>query len=303
MGVLGIIISFIVAPVAVLFDLWLLGASAGATIQERKIWQNKKLPSINPFGLIKVFLLNVCWMGGTQLGVILGLLKRALMGKKNMNMRDFCHNGVERMVGQLLIRLFVGPEVIIRGKENLPPENPGSPAPVMIANHDSQLDIAAVYYLCRSWRWIAKSSVFFLPGVGQLMYFGGHVFIDRVKKKNKSSTGARNLYIKSNESLQEGVPMFFFPQGTRRLGERLPFKDGAFKIAMENKSQIVPISIEIPLTAWNSMYPLQGGKDVAPIILTIHKPVDSKDFKELEPLKNQCFDTIYSVLPDYTKEN
>lgn len=302
MGVLGFIFSYVVKPAAILFDLWLLGASLGATIQERKIWENKKLPSINPLGLIKVFLLNVCWMGGTQLGVILGLIKRTIMGKKNMDMRDFCHNGVERIVGQMLIKVFIGPNVVIRGMENLPPDNPGSPAPVLIANHDSQIDIAAVYYLCRSWRWIAKHTVFFLPGVGQLMYFGGHVFIDRFKKKNKSSTGGRNLYVKSNDSLQEGVPMFFFPQGTRRLGERLPFKDGAFKIAMENKSQIVPISIEIPLTAWNSMYPFQRG-DVAPVILTVHKPVEAKDFKELEPLKNQCFDTIYSVLPDYTKQS
>ena len=301
MGALSIILNFVVKPLAVLFDLWLLAASVGATIQERKIWENPKLPSINPLGLVKVFLLNVFWMGGTQFGVVLGLIRRAVMGKST-DMRHFCHNVVERIVGQVLIKLFIGPTVVIRGKENLPPENPGSPAPVLIANHDSQIDIAAVYYLCRSWRWIAKSSVFFLPGVGQLMYFGGHVFIDRVKKKNKTSTGARNLYIKSNESLQEGVPMFFFPQGTRRLGERLPFKDGAFKIAMENKSQIIPISIEIPLTAWNSMYPFQQ-KGVAPVVLTVHKPVEAKDYKDLEQLKMECFDTIYSVLPDHTKQS
>ena len=91
--------------------------------------------------------------------------------------------------------------------------------------------------------------------------------------------------------------MFFFPQGTRRLGERLPFKDGAYKIAKENNAQLIPISIDIPLTAWNSTYPF--GK-ANPIVLTVHKPIDSKD-KELEVLKKETFDVIYSVLPDYTK--
>ncbi|KAL3937137.1 MAG: hypothetical protein SGARI_002268 [Bacillariaceae sp.] len=144
----------------------------------------------------------------------------------------------------------------------------------------------------------------FLPGVGQVMYLSDHVFIDRRRsggKSNKnSSTGARNLYLKSNESIQAGVPMFFFPQGTRRLGERLPFKDGAFKVAKENDSDLIPISIEIPLTAWNSFYPFTKAPN--PVVLTVHKPISSKG-KDIEHLKKESFDAIYSVLPDYTKQS
>eukprot|EP00980_Cylindrotheca_fusiformis_P027767 scaffold22559_cov111-Cylindrotheca_fusiformis.AAC.6 len=292
-------VKFVLKPLVGLWVIWLIATSIGATLQEQKIWKNPKLPSLTPFALLKVFLLNIMWMGLSQFGVLLTPLYMLATGTRTT--RDYGHNIVERYVGQVLIKMFVGRRVEIRGIENLPPLNPGSPAPVMIANHDSQLDIAAVYYLNRSWRWIAKSSVFILPGVGQLMFIGGHVFIDRVKKNNKSFTGTRNLYVKSNESLQEGVPMFFFPQGTRRLGERLPFKDGAFKIAKENGSIMIPISIEIPLTAWNSNYPFDT--KVAPIVLTIHKPIESKDFKEVEALKEKCFETIYSVLPDFTKQS
>lgn len=298
MVVVDLLVKFLLKPLVGLWAVWLLAACIGATMQERKIWKNPNLPSLTPFALVKVFLLNVAWMGGTQIGVLLTPLYLVITGTRET--RDYGHNKVERYVGQFLIKVFVG-SVEIQGLENLPSLNPGSPAPVLIANHDSQLDIAAVYYLNRSWRWIAKSSVYFLPGVGQLMFVGGHVFIDRVKKNNKSSTGTRNLYVKSNESLQEGVPMFFFPQGTRRLGERLPFKDGAFKIAKDNGSSIVPISIGIPLTAWNSNYPFDT--KVPPVVLTVHKSIDSKDFKELEPLKQKCFETIYSVLPDYTKQS
>lgn len=85
------------------------------------------------------------------------------------------------------------------------------------------------------------------------------------------------------------------------MGERLPFKDGAFKVAKNNDSQLVPISIKIPLTAWNSLYPFSK-KAADPVILTVHKPIDSKD-KDLETLKEETYNVIYSVLPDYSKQD
>ena len=279
--------------------------SLTAVFQERKIWNNPKLPSINAFGMLKVFLLNVFWMSGCLMGAILTVIEAIItLDWSFQKTREFSHIQVERRLAKLITALFVAP-VEIRGQENLPPENGDVPAPVFIANHDSQIDTACVYYINRPWRWIAKSQVMFLPGAGQVMYLSDHVFIDRAvkkkkHKKNNSSTGARNLYLKSNESIQAGVPMFFFPQGTRRLGERLPFKDGAFKVAKENDSALVPISIEIPLTAWNSWYPFV--KAPHPVILTVHKPIPSKG-KDIEQLKKESFDTIYSVLPDYTKQS
>lgn len=281
---------------SVCFALLVIVGAAASALQEKKIWANPKLPSLTPFGFLKAFLLNVFWMGLCAIGSVLTLIYCVII--LNFDTRYFAHEIVERQVSKVLCKLFVGP-VEVRGAENLPQIKPGSLAPVLVANHDSQVDIASVYHLNLSWRWIAKSSVIFLPGVGQIMWLSKHVLIDRVKKNNKSGTGTRNLYVQSNNSVQNGVPMFFFPQGTRRLGARLPFKDGAFKIAKENNTQLIPISIEIPLTAWNSSYPF--GK-ANPVILTVHKAIESKD-REIEDLKKQCYDTIYSVLPDYTKEN
>jgi 1-acyl-sn-glycerol-3-phosphate acyltransferase len=297
--VLSILLTTFWAIFLVLEVVICLG-SLVAVFQERRIWKNPKLPSINSFGMLKVFLLNVFWMSGCLLGAILTILEALItLDWSFKNTRKFSLVQVERRLAQLMTAVFVA-RVEIRGEENLPPENPRAPAPIFIANHDSQIDTACVYYLNRQWRWISKSSVLFLPGVGLQMYLSDHVFIDRVKKteKNKnSSTGARNLYLKSNESIQSGVPMFFFPQGTRRLGERLPFKDGAFKVAKENNSVLIPISIDIPLTAWNSLYPFTKA---APVILTVHKPIPSLG-KDLEQLKNESFDAIYSVLPNYAK--
>lgn len=291
-----------------------IGALASVD-QERKIWLSPGIPSVSLFGMMKIFGLNVVWMNCCLLGAIITVLQSILLRYKPQD--EFAHDIVERGVAKLALRLFVGP-VEIRGAEHLPPpDHPGSiPAPIYIANHSSQIDVAAVYELNRQFKWIAKSSVLYLPGVGQIMWLSDHVFIDRVHSKKKDQgkanpshrTGTRNLFVQSNKAVQSGKPMFFFPQGTRRMVERLPFKDGAFRIALDNGSRLIPISIHVPITAWNSFYPFTslwrgyiGG--TPPVVLTIHPPIESKDFSDLETLKQACYDTIYSILPDYQKQS
>jgi 1-acyl-sn-glycerol-3-phosphate acyltransferase len=243
--------------------------------------------------LFKVYCFNVIWMGGCLLGAVFVLLPKYLL---TGSVERESHEWVEGFVGWLVLRGFVGPVKIV-GKEHLPPKEPGAPAPVYIANHASQLDIASVYFLKRRFKWISKKSVVFLPGVGQIMYLSGHVMIDRKTGKNKNSV--QSLYAKSNAAVQSGIPMFIFPQGTRRLHQQLPFKDGAFNVALENKSCLVPVSIDIPTDAWNRWYPLPFGKKLNPIILTVHKPIPIKGTEDKEAVKKQCFDAIYSVLPKF----
>ena len=301
--VLMILFATILFPLFLAIESLICLTSAVAVYQERKIWLDPKLPSLTVVGMIKVFLLNVVWMTVCGLGALATAIEAALTNHwlDLKHTRKLAHLVVERRCAMMVTKMFVGP-VIIEGAENLPAEEPGSPAPVYVANHSSQIDSAVVYFIQRQWRWIMKSSIMFLPGVGQCTYLGDHIWIDRNRKKNKSKdsiTGARNLYVKSDISVQEGVPMFFFPQGTRRMGERLPFKDGAYKVAKNNGSQLIPISINIPPTAWNSLYPFAKAD---PVVLTIHKAVESKD-KDIETLKKETSDVIYSVLPDYSKQD
>lgn len=193
--------------------------------QEQKIWRNPKLPNLTLVGMFKVYIMNLLWMLLCTIGILLTPFYCLYTG--SLNTRKWAHHIVEKFVATTITSTLIGP-VEIRGAEHIPDASLHKvPAPVLIANHASQADIAVVYFLNCEWRWIAKSSVMFLPGVGLLMWLADHVFIDRVKKSNKnknSFTGARHLYTQSNASIQEGVPMFFFPQGTRRLGERLPLK-------------------------------------------------------------------------------
>lgn len=261
--------------------------------QEYKVWKAPGLPSLSLWGMMKVYLFNVFWMAMCLIGALLCLPKYILTG--TVQYASFMW--FERSIACSLVRIFVGTVKIV-GQQNLPPLEPGSPAPVYIANHSSQLDAAVVYFLNRRFKWISKSQVLYVPGAGLLMYLSGHVFIDRKTGKNKSSVSS--LYEKSNAAIQSGIPMFFFPQGTRNLAQRLPFKDGAFNVALENSSSLIPISIDIPTTAWNRVYPLLPWKrGVDPIIVTIHKAIPVNKDSDKQALKDESFKVIYSCLPRY----
>ena len=206
MSVLSIIGYIIVGYVVVLMLL----AAVMATLQESKIWAPKSLPSLNPWGMFKVFGLNIVWFTGCFVGVGLCIIKKILTLGTSDLAKDV-NTWVEPLVGGAVLKIFVG-DVQVVGSENLP--NPDLvPAPVYVANHASQIDVAAVYAIQRRFKWIAKQSVVYLPGVGGVMLFGDHVLIQR-KGKNKKSV--QTLFEKSQASVESGIPMFFFPQGTRK---------------------------------------------------------------------------------------
>lgn len=127
------------------------------------------------------------------------------------------------------------------------------------------------------------------------MWLGGHVLINRTKGKNKSSVSS--LFAKSNAAIQSGIPMFFFPQGTRRIDTRLEFKEGAFIVAQANQSDIIPLSLDVPRNVWNDWYPLSWRQRRPVITLTIHTPIKVTGTEDREALKKRCMDQIYSVLP------
>jgi 1-acyl-sn-glycerol-3-phosphate acyltransferase len=331
----------------ILFYLWRAFSIYASTIfmfplfsvyQEHKIWASPGLISLSLWGHFKVYLFNVFWMGLCLLSTLVILLpKRIIFQQDNVQYESFMW--CERWIAIFMVKTLVG-NVEVRGQEHLPPlGDPGGtstiPAPIYIANHESQLDLGVVYFLHRRWKWISKQSVLFLPGVGSIMYLSDHVFINRRTAATRTTSGTKkgastsvaNLYEKSNAAVQSGIAMFFFPQGTRKISERLPFKDGAFNVALQNKSPIICISIQIPINVWNRAYPLpvrrrlrrwlrlllpwannnnnddDDDDDDEPVVLTVHPPIVIHGSEDKEALKKQCFDTIYSVLPDARKQD
>jgi len=123
----------------------------------------------------------------------------------------------------------------IDGLENIPREGPIILAP----NHSSYLDFFSLATICPRRIHFVAAEVFFnsklwLP----LMVLTRQTKIDR-KSKDKSET-LRQI----NKILKSGKVFCIFPEGTRsRTGKIQKSYSGVFRIAKENKVDIVPVAI------------------------------------------------------------
>ena len=123
----------------------------------------------------------------------------------------------------------------IKGLENVDPKK----VYVMTSNHQSLADILVVFRSFLHFKWVAKKSLFKLPLLGWNMQLNGYVPIERgdAQSRDKCLTLCRQW-------LQKGSSVFFFPEGTRSPdGEIKPFKAGAFRLAIENGNDILPLAI------------------------------------------------------------
>lgn len=163
--------------------------------------------------------------------------------------------------GRALLRLL-GVRVVVRGVENLPP----GPA-LYAANHGSALDIPIVFgHLPVDFRIIHKRSLYLSPILGQFLYLGGHIGVDRSNpfKARKSLEQVANR-------IRGGISVTVFPEGTRSRAENLkPFKRGSFVLAIRAGVPVVPVS----LGGVKRLVP-QGILSVLPgtVTLTIHPAV------------------------------
>lgn len=79
-----------------------------------------------------------------------------------------------------------------------------------------------------------------MPLFGQLFWLAGNVLIDRGNAQK-----ARRSMLTTTHTLQhEETSIWVFPEGTRNLGESLlPFKKGAFQMAIAAGVPIVPVCV------------------------------------------------------------
>jgi 1-acyl-sn-glycerol-3-phosphate acyltransferase len=109
-----------------------------------------------------------------------------------------------------------------------------------VANHSGIFDIILLLaYAGRPFGFIAKKELSYIPFLNiWILLLGGH-FIDR-----KSPRKAMKTINKGIEHIRKGGSMLIFPEGTRSLGRGLlPFRQGAFKLALESAMPIVPVAI------------------------------------------------------------
>jgi 1-acyl-sn-glycerol-3-phosphate acyltransferase len=135
----------------------------------------------------------------------------------------------------LYLRLWPGWRVRVEGRELLP----RGPA-VIISNHQSAMDIVAAMGLLHPFKFVAKASLFKLPMVGWLMSLMRYVPVERghVHAMERMLEDCRWW-------LRRGVAVLIFPEGTYAPpGQPLPFKRGAFRLAIEERVPVVPVVLE-----------------------------------------------------------
>lgn len=176
--------------------------------------------------------------------------------------------GVVASVGSDLALAVAGVELNVIGEAHIWSNRPC----VFTFNHQSQLDMLVVgSILRRDFTGVAKKQLEHDPLFAPLGYLGNVAYVDRA-----NSEAAREALVPVVEALKEGRSIAIAPEGTRSPTPRLlPFKKGAFHMAMQAGVPIVPIVIRNAgdLMRPRSLVISNGVVDVA-----VLKPISSKSW-------------------------
>jgi len=110
---------------------------------------------------------------------------------------------------------------------------------VMVANHQSLLDIFVLFRLFRHFKWVSKLENFRIPFIGWNMRLNNYI---QLKRGDRSSVAV--MLRACRENLAAGNSIMMFPEGTRSPTGRLRgFKPGAFDLAKDAKRPVLPIVV------------------------------------------------------------
>jgi 1-acyl-sn-glycerol-3-phosphate acyltransferase len=199
---------------------------------------------------------------------------------------------VFRLISHAWMRVFltlIGCPLRLKGKRNFEKGK----TYVVVSNHNSLMDVPLTTpFIPGANRTIAKKSMAKIPLFGWI-YTRGSVLVDR-----NSDESRRRSYEKMKGTLVQGLHMVIYPEGTRnRSNDPLKsFYDGAFKLAVDTKKEIIPTLI------FNTRKVLPPNKTfyLEPHRLEMHflPPIASagKTAKELK-------EEVYKVMWDYFKSH
>lgn len=112
---------------------------------------------------------------------------------------------------------------------------------VIVLNHNTVVDIPALYYVPLNFRWVSKREVFKTPFFGQYLVLHGDICIDR----GRAAEAMEQLLRKGKKWISRGASIAIFPEGTRsKDGEIHRFKAGAFTLAKEAGVEILPVVLD-----------------------------------------------------------
>jgi 1-acyl-sn-glycerol-3-phosphate acyltransferase len=185
------------------------------------------------------------------------------------------------------------PGIFVKIKREIPADELPVPC-VYVANHSSYLDIVISYIVVPKYMiYMGKMEIEKAP-LFRIFFRDMNIYVDR-----KSRTGSYKAFQKASERLQNGESVFLFPEGTiESKGQLKPFKNGAFRLAIENQVPIVPVTFRNnwKLLQNGGFFKSHGRPGISSCVL--HKPVPTKGMKEedLISLRHSVRETILKTL-------
>ncbi|MEO6550127.1 MAG: lysophospholipid acyltransferase family protein [Ferruginibacter sp.] len=180
---------------------------------------------------------------------------------------------------------MIGCPLSVKGKQNFEKGK----AYVIVYNHNALLDVPlSAPFVPGGNKTIAKASFAKVPIFGQF-YKRGSVLVDRDDNQSR-----RKSFEEMRKVLRDNLHMCIYPEGTRnRTQEPMkPFYDGAFRLAIDTKKDVMPCII----FGTKEAIPIDKGVYLLPTKLRMHflPPVSSQGLKTAE-LKAK----VFTIMKEY----
>lgn len=232
--------------------------------------------------LITVYFLVMAFLYIIVYGSIVLLISVFIsMTKGKERSKEFVYNEIAKFGRRAFTWMFS--RVTIQGSENFQK----SESYLVVANHQSLMDIPLVLGYLKPMPLVAKKELAKVPGISWFVKYMGGVFLDR-KKTSEGAAVLRDIMKK----LKEGRSFLIFPEGTRSEdGSVKKFKTAVFKIAKKTNIRILPVSI------WGTVFLVPKKSLVlnpGPAFVKIHSPINPQNYPDEKALA----EAVWKIVED-----
>ncbi|MGB0522033.1 MAG: lysophospholipid acyltransferase family protein [Flammeovirgaceae bacterium] len=164
---------------------------------------------------------------------------------------------------------------------------------VYCPNHASMLDIPTIGMSAKQFIvFVGKNSLSKIPIFGY-MFNRLHIPINR-----NSLRDSYKAFERAKAAILKGRSVLLYPEGgirTKNPPNMVPFKDGAFRVAIETKTPIIPVTI---VNNWKILFSYDFFLTWRPVKVIYHEPIptDQLTLDDVDELKQQVYDIIYTEL-------
>ncbi|XP_048822075.1 1-acyl-sn-glycerol-3-phosphate acyltransferase beta [Lagopus muta] len=186
-------------------------------------------------------------------------------------------------------KYFFGLRFEVKGLENFEMEGPA----IIVSNHQSILDMMGLMeVLPDGCVQVGKKELMYAGTVGLITYLGGVIFINR----KKTSSAKMVMAEVAKTMIAENVKVWVYPEGTRNCtGDLMPFKKGAFHLAVQAQVPVIPVVYSSFTTFYNPKKNLfTSGK----IKVEVLPPIETKGLTpdDVSDLTDRCHNIMRETL-------